>query len=91
MTEWEKIIDAFWCKYYWDEEWSEILYHGRSKICRRSIIKPTIHRPYWAVSLQPLHFDTRDNAIKYAMGLVVLEDLLSKILQEQQPPEEVDR
>lgn len=90
MTDWEKIVDAFWQKYHWDEEWREILSNWGKKIVRRSISQPTIHKPYWTISLQPLHFDTQDEAIKYAMGLVVLEDLLSKILQEQPPPEEVD-
>lgn len=91
MTDWEKIVDTFWREYYWDEEFSEILHHGRQKLSRRSIIEPTLQRPYWAVSLQPLHFDKQDEAIKYAMGLVVLEDLLSQILKEQPPPEDVDR
>jgi hypothetical protein len=91
MNEWEKIVGAFWSKYHWDERWCEILCNQRQKVVRRSISKPTLQRHYWAVSLRPLHFDTHDGAIKYAMGLVVLEDLLSEILREQKPPEEVDK
>ena len=91
MSNWEKIVDAFWCKYHWDEEWRKILHNQPGQIVRRSISKPTLQQPYWAVALQPLHFDTHDEAINYAMGLVVVEDLLSKILREQQPPEELDK
>jgi hypothetical protein len=91
VTDWEKIVDAFWRKYHWDEEWREILHHGRQRIVRRSISEPTLQKQYWAISLQPLQFGTHDEAIKYAMGLVVLEDLLSKLLQEKPPPEEVDK
>lgn len=91
MTDWEKIVDAFWRKYQWDDEWCEILLHGRQRIVRRSICEPSLHQPYWAISRQPVYFDTQDEAIKYAMGLVVMEDLLSEILKEKPPPEEVDR
>ena len=90
MSDWDIIVDMFWRKYHWDADEMDILHNGTRSIVRKSIAKPTMDRTAWTIVLRHRHFDTKDEAMKYAMGLAVLEDLLEKILKEQQPPEEPD-
>jgi hypothetical protein len=82
MVEWEKILEMFWSKYYWDDDWLNVKYQDRPRYDRAWIRTPTTNCADWSVSLGPLRFDTHDEAINFLMGTVVFEDLLQKILEE---------
>mgnify|MGYP003627158004 FL=1 len=89
MTDWDRILNAFWSKYYLSDDGLDIIHQGTRDTTRKTITPPTLERE-WAVVLQPLHFRTKDEAQKNAMGIVVFEDYLQQILDEQPPPEETD-
>lgn len=90
MSDWDVIVDMFWRKYHWDADEMDIIFNEKQSFVRKSIAAPTMARAAWTIVLRHRHFDTKDEAMKYAVGLTVFEDLLEKILKQQQPPEEPD-
>lgn len=90
MAQWDEILNAFWSRYFWDDDWLNVKYGRGGYYTRKSICGPSHQHPYWSVVMERLKFETQDEAIKYTMGIVVLEDLLNKTLEKLKLSEESD-